>query len=98
MVLVANSDLIVAETRISAQNESLSVQNGLASTRWRLTSFGGESGESSLVSGTQISLKFGTDGRATGFGGCNSYAASYEVTGGNITFNRILSTKKARLE
>ena len=35
IVLVAASDLSVAETRISAQNEFLSVQNGLANRQWR---------------------------------------------------------------
>jgi heat shock protein HslJ len=73
-------------------------QNQLASTQWRLSSFGSSGSLTSVVKGTTITLKFGADGRASGSAGCNSYAADYRVQGENVSFSRILSTKKACLD
>jgi heat shock protein HslJ len=73
-------------------------QRVLAGTEWRLVSFGPSGSEASLVAGTTITLKFGEDGRASGSSGCNSYGGTYQVRGDNISFGRLISTKRACLD
>ena len=73
-------------------------QRVLAGTEWRLVSFGPAGNEASLVAGTTVTLKFGEDGRASGSAGCNSYGGTYQVRGDNISFGRLISTKRACLD
>ncbi len=49
----------------------------LDGSKWVLSSINGKS----LVEGSNVTLSF-ADGRAGGFGGCNSYGAGYVATGG----------------
>ncbi|HET7288525.1 MAG TPA: META domain-containing protein, partial [Pyrinomonadaceae bacterium] len=72
-------------------------QRVLAGTDWRLVSLGPAGGESSLVAGTAITLKFGEDGRASGSTGCNAYSGTYQVRGDTISFGRLASTRRACL-
>jgi META domain-containing protein len=51
--------------------------------------------ESPVVAGTTITLKFGADGRAGGSSGCNSFRSDYKATGDQLSFGRIISTKRA---
>lgn len=73
-------------------------QRVLTGTDWRLVSFGSAGSETSLVAGTTVTLKFGEDGRASGSSGCNSYGGTYQVRGDNISFGRLISTKRACLD
>ncbi len=73
-------------------------QRVLTGTEWRLVSFGAAGSETSLVAGTTVTLKFGEDGRASGSTGCNSYGGTYQVRGDNISFGRLISTKRACLD
>lgn len=73
-------------------------QQVLAGTEWRLVSFGAAGAEVSVISGTTVTLKFGEDGRASGSTGCNSYGGTYQVRGDNISFGRLISTKRACLD
>ncbi len=73
-------------------------RDGLTNTQWALRSFGAAGGESPVVEGTAITLKFDADGRAGGSGGCNFYASDYEVRDDRLTFRQIISTKKACVE
>jgi heat shock protein HslJ len=73
-------------------------QRVLTGTEWRLVSFGPAGSEASLVAGTTVTLKFGEDGRASGSTGCNSYGGTYQVRGDNISFGRLISTKRACLD
>jgi heat shock protein HslJ len=73
-------------------------QRVLTGTEWRLTSFGAAGSETNLVAGTTVTLKFGEDGRASGSTGCNSYGGTYQVRGDNISFGRLISTKRACLD
>jgi len=73
-------------------------QRVLTGTEWRLISFGPSGAEASLVAGTTVTLKFGEDGRASGSTGCNSYGGTYQVRGDNITFGRLISTRRACLD
>ena len=73
-------------------------QRVLAGTDWRLVSFGPAGGETSLVAGTTVTLKFGEDGRASGSTGCNSYSGTYQVRGDSLSFGRLISTRRACLD
>ena len=73
-------------------------QRVLTGTEWRLVSFGPAGAEASLVAGTTVTLKFGEDGRASGSTGCNSYGGTYQVRGDNISFGRLISTRRACLD
>jgi heat shock protein HslJ len=39
-------------------------------------------------------IEFSTDGRVTGFAGCNSFSSSYTIEGERITFGALATTKK----
>ena len=70
-------------------------QRVLAGTEWRLIAIGPEG---NLVPGTTVTLKFGTDGRASGSSGCNLYSGGYGAVGDTITFQRLISTRRACLD
>ena len=91
--------LILTSVAVLAQSQTLSTdQRVLTGTEWRLVSFGPAGNEASLVAGTTVTLKFGEDGRASGSTGCNSYGGTYQVRGDNVSFGRLISTKRACLD
>lgn len=63
----------------------------LENTPWSLVSFGPAGANTPLVEGSTITLLL-ADGPAGGMSGCNSYGATYQVEGGNISFDEITST------
>ena len=73
-------------------------QRVLTGTDWRLVSLGPAGAEVNVVPGTTVTLKFGDDGRASGSTGCNSYSGTYEVRGDNLSFGRLISTRRACLD
>src|SRR5918992_86175 len=75
----------------AAPSQSSSAGRRLADTQWRLPSFRAPGGESPVLEGTTITLKFGADGRAGGSGGCNSYGGEYREQGENLSFSQIIS-------
>jgi heat shock protein HslJ len=66
----------------------------LTNTYWQLLSIGGEP-----VSETNADQKphilFLDDGRVSGFSGCNQYMGNYQVTGENLLFDSMSSTRRA---
>lgn len=91
--------LLITSFAVLAQSQTLSSdQRVLSGTEWRLVSFGPAGNEASLVAGTTVTLKFGEDGRASGSTGCNSYGGTYQVRGDNISFSRLISTRRACLD
>jgi heat shock protein HslJ len=73
----------------------------LAGTRWKLTAFGTSDGsgtDTPPVGGSEVTLELGTDGQASGSGGCNSYRGPYQAGGEALSFGPILSTKRACLD
>lgn len=87
--------LVSSSIFIAAQNKSISAGNPLADTEWMLTSFGVGGVGNPLIAGTTITLKFGSDGRARGSGGCNSFGGNYSVSGNTISFSPVISTRRA---
>ena len=83
---------------VPAQTGMSTDQRTLVGPEWRLASFGPTGAESGVVAGTTVTLRFGEDGRASGSTGCNSYSGTYQVRGDNISFSRIVSTRRACLD
>ena len=73
-------------------------QRVLTGTEWRLVSLGPAGAETDIVAGTTVTLNFGEDGRASGSTGCNSYSGAYQVRGDNLSFGRLVSTRRACLD
>lgn len=67
----------------------------LAGTRWKVT--GLNNGRNALVSTlgeSNVTLVFGTDGRASGSAGCNQYTARFAADGSGLRFDTPAATRK----
>ncbi len=96
LVLVLMSVAVVA---YGQTGRSMSTdQRVLTGIDWRLVSLGPAGAETSVVAGTTVTLRFGEDDRANGSTGCNSYSGTYQVRGDNISFSRLVSTRRACLD
>jgi len=73
-------------------------QRVLTGSDWRLVSLGPSGAEVDVVAGTTVTVRFGEDGRASGSTGCNSYSGTYQVRGDNVSFSRLVSTRRACLD
>jgi heat shock protein HslJ len=68
----------------------------LIGTRWVATAVNnGRGAVVSLVAATEITARFGDDGRVTGSGGCNRFFGPYEVDGGRLAIGPVASTRMA---
>ncbi len=68
----------------------------LVNIRWVATGYNnGKNAVVSVAAGTEITAIFGTDGKLTGSGGCNSYTAGYQTTDTNIQIEPAASTKNS---
>jgi heat shock protein HslJ len=66
----------------------------LAGTQWILTAYNnGQEAVVSVLIGTEITAAFGDNGRLAGSAGCNTYGASYEVDGDDITIGPSVTTR-----
>jgi heat shock protein HslJ len=97
LILLTTFGPIHAVSQTPGHPISLPNTSKLANTQWNLASFKTEGAESPVIEGTTITLKFGVDGRATGSGGCNSYAGGYNEAVDKLSFSQIISTKRACL-
>ena len=98
-VLAVVAVMSVAVMAPSQTSGNLSTdQRVLTGTEWRLVSFGPAGAEADVIAGTTVTLKFGGDGRASGSTGCNSYGGTYQVRGDNVSFGRLISTRRACLD
>jgi heat shock protein HslJ len=73
-------------------------QRVLTGIDWRLVSLGPAGSETTVVAGTTVTLRFAEDNRASGSTGCNNYSGTYQVRGDNISFSRLVSTRRACLD
>jgi heat shock protein HslJ len=67
---------------------SPSTPASLPGTSWTL----GLQGGTQPAAQTPPTLTFGSDGKATGFGGCQPFSGSYTVSGSSISFTGIAKT------
>jgi len=101
---------LMQSTRYRIQNNVLQLIDGsqnvlvtltpaemtLAGSSWVAISYNnGKQAVVSLITGTQITVRFGEDGRITGHAGCNAYFAAYTVDGRGMTIQPPGSTRRA---
>jgi heat shock protein HslJ len=87
--------IIVLMVPVGIAATSPEVDDGLAATKWRLTSFGPIETPAPVIEGTSITLEFSRDGKIGGNGGCNSYGGDYQIRAESLSLSRIVSTKRA---
>lgn len=67
---------------------------GLTGTSWTLDSYLAENGTLvPVLPGTEVSARFGDDGKVTGSAGCNGYGGDYRFDGKVLTIEPPISTK-----
>jgi heat shock protein HslJ len=67
----------------------------LAGTSWQATGINnGKGAVASVVPGSRVSLAFGTDGRVSGFAGCNNFTGSYAAEGSSLRLGPAAVTRK----
>lgn len=62
---------------------------------WKLTAYGPADSPTPAVPDVEATIKFDSDGKLGGSGGCNSLGGDYTVEGDQITFGPIVSTLMA---
>jgi uncharacterized lipoprotein YbaY len=68
----------------------------LTGTTWRATMVNnGRGGVASVLSGTELTAVFGTDGQVSGSGGCNTFNGAYQVSGNSISIGPLATTFRA---
>ncbi len=78
----------------SAERIEITVINGLTSGRWLLQSYsvpGG--GLQSVLTGTEVTARFGTDGSLSGSGGCNNYSGGFMAFDQTLRMSNVTSSQ-----
>jgi heat shock protein HslJ len=70
----------------------------LASTSWILTEITNAAGSRAPVAGSEVTLDFGADGRATGNATCNRYMGPFTQAGNAVGFGPMASTMMACMQ
>lgn len=66
----------------------------LAGTRWRVTALNNDrQAMVGVITGSTLTMVFGTDGRVTGSAGCNSYTAAWSQQGDRLTLGPPAATR-----
>jgi heat shock protein HslJ len=66
----------------------------LAGTMWEVLNYNnGKEAVVSVTLGTHLTADFGTDGKLSGSGGCNTYGADYKTESKKITIGPIVTTR-----
>ena len=69
---------------------------GLSGTSWAVTMVNnGKEAVVGLITGSEINLNFGTDGRLSGNSGCNTYNGGFEASGQALKVGPLVSTMMA---
>jgi heat shock protein HslJ len=68
----------------------------LSGTSWQVIAYNnGKQAVVSVMTGTDLTAVFGSDGNLSGNSGCNTYSGPYKVDGNKITIGPLASTMKA---
>ena len=73
-----------AAAPVAATVAELETGSDMAGTGWVLSALNGEM----PISGTAVTLQFGTDGTVSGTDGCNQFNTGYTQDGGSLTFSQ----------
>ena len=70
--------------------------SALEQSKWSLTSYGEQNNPEEVLDGTEITATFdNSKGEVSGSSGCNTYSASYEINGNNLSISNIAWTERA---
>ncbi len=70
----------------------------LERNKWSLNSYGEQNNLEQVLDGTKITATFDKgEGEVSGSGGCNTYFASYEIDGNNLSISNLAWTERACL-
>ena len=70
--------------------------SALEENKWSLKSYGEQSNPEQVLEGTEVTATFDSgEGQVSGSGGCNTYFASYEVKGYNLSISDLAWTEMA---
>ena len=70
--------------------------SALEENKWSLKSYGEQSNPEQVLEGTEVTVTFDSrEGQVSGSGGCNTYFASYEVKGNNLSISDLAWTEMA---
>jgi heat shock protein HslJ len=72
--------------------------SALERNKWSLNSYGEHRNPELILEGTEITTTFDKGkGEVSGSGGCNTYFASYEINGNNLSISNLAWTERACL-
>ena len=78
----------------SAERIEITVINGLTSGRWLLQSYSTPTaGSKTVLPGTEITARFGTDGSLSGSAGCNQYSGGFMAFDETLRMSNVTSSK-----
>jgi heat shock protein HslJ len=70
--------------------------SALEENKWPLKSYGEQNNPEQVLKGTEITATFDSgEGEISGSSGCNTYFASYEVNGNNLSISNLAWTERA---
>ena len=78
----------------TVQVSATAPDNPLANTFWTLSNYYDGTTMQSVLPGTLLTTNFNASGGVSGSGGCNTYSATYEVSGSDLTISVPLATGK----
>ena len=78
----------------TVQVSATAPENPLANTYWTLSNYWDGTQMQSVLPGTLLTTNFGASGGVSGSGGCNTYTASYQVSGSSLSISSPLATGK----
>ena len=72
--------------------------SALDQNKWSLNSYGEQNNPEQVLDGTEITATFDKGkGEVSGSSGCNTYFASYEIDGNNLSISNLAWTERACL-
>lgn len=89
-------DRLVLVDATGAELATFAVQpQDVSGTTWTVTGYNnGKQAVVSVLTGTTLTLSFGTDGSATGNAGCNRFSGSYTTNGQKVSIGPLAATRK----
>lgn len=92
---VGDAKLRLLDGRGAALASFATRSSNVVGTSWKVTGYNnGKQAVVSVIIGTEITARFGEDGRVTGTAGCNEYSASYGLDGESIEIGPAAATRR----
>jgi polar amino acid transport system substrate-binding protein len=78
----------------TVQVSATAPENPLANTFWTVANYWDGTTMQTVLPGTLLTTNFDSSGGVSGSGGCNTYSATYDVSGSSLTISSPLATGK----